>query len=65
MKLYKRNAVFTELKPYCHLASDTSFMEVCEWENGEGFDVTVNDRFSFSLTYGELDALIVLTKVKG
>ena len=36
MKQYERKARFTELKPYDIFAKEHDFMEVCEWNNGEG-----------------------------
>ena len=61
---YKRNAVFTELKEYDHMARDDDFMEVCEWKNGDGFDVEVEGKLKtrFQLTWGEYNALIELVK---
>jgi hypothetical protein len=59
MKTYNRGCKFTELKPYDHFAKDGDFMEVCEWYNGEGFDVTMGDKH-FSLTHGEFEALTAL-----
>jgi len=38
-------------------------MEVTEWNNGEGFDVTIDDKH-FSLTYGEFELLNVLARIK-
>ena len=64
MKHYTRNAAFTKLASYCLLAKDDAFIEVCEWNSGDGYDVHIgdgcNDRM-FSLTHGELRALIALT----
>lgn len=57
---YERKARFAELKPYCHHSKDDDFMEVCEWHNGEGFDVTVSDKQKMSFTWGEWEALQVL-----
>lgn len=62
----KRVAKFTELKPYDHFAKDDSCIEVTEWTNGEGFDVRIcslKDE-SFSLSYGEFDALVALVAYK-
>jgi hypothetical protein len=59
MKTYTRESKFTELKPYCHLSKPDAFMEVTEWWNGEGFDVTMNDK-TFSMTHGEFQALQAL-----
>ena len=63
IEVYNRKAKFAELKAYCHHASPTDFMEVCEWGNGEGFDVTINNR-TMKFTYGEWDCLRVLVNYK-
>lgn len=57
----KRKSVSCSLSAFCHLSKDSSFIEVTEWTNGEGFDITIDDRH-FSLTYGEIDAINYLTK---
>jgi hypothetical protein len=41
MEKYERKAKFTELKPYDYTAKEHDFMEVCEWHNGEGVNVTL------------------------
>jgi hypothetical protein len=64
MKEYLRTAKFTELKLYDHLAKDNDFMEVTEWFNGEGFDVSTSDKH-FQLTWGEFEALQALVHHKG
>ena len=64
MKEYTRTAKFTELKNYDHLAKDNDYMEVTEWHNGEGFDVTTDDK-QFQLTWGEFEALQALVHHKG
>lgn len=61
MEKYQRKAITTSLKEYCHLAKDGDFMEVAEWHNGEGFDLTINERI-FQLTWGEFRALKKLAK---
>ena len=63
VETYTRKAKFAELKAYCHHATDTDFMEVCEWHNGEGFDVTINNR-TLQFTYGQWDCLQVLVNYK-
>ncbi len=65
MQQYERKARFTELKPYDHFAKEDEFIEVCEWYNGEGFDVTIGNNKSISLTWGEFDALTALVHYKG
>ena len=61
---YNRKAKFTQLKLYDLFAKDDDFMEVCEWHNGEGFDVTINDRV-VSFTWGQWECLLVLVNFKG
>jgi hypothetical protein len=68
IEVSKRRAVFAELKGYCHLSSDNDYMEVTEWSNGEGYDICVNRKIvgeKFSLTYGEVELLMVLLNWKG
>ena len=62
--IYNRKAKFTQLKLYDLFAKDDDFMEVCEWHNGEGFDVTINDRV-VSFTWGQWECLLVLVNYKG
>jgi len=62
--IYNRKAKFTQLKLYDLFAKDDDFMEVCEWHNGEGFDVTMNDRV-ISFTWGQWECLLVLVNYKG
>jgi hypothetical protein len=41
------------------------FLEVTEWSNGEGYDVTINynhQETKVSLTYGQMEALIACQK---
>ena len=67
MEQYQRPARFTELKPYDHFAKADDFMEVCEWHNGEGFDVTIDASTNqhFSLTLGQWDCLQALVNYRG
>jgi hypothetical protein len=61
---YDRPAVFHELKHYCNLSKDHDFIEICEWYNGEGFDVEISGRpgCRFQLTWGQFEALNTLIK---
>lgn len=61
MEYAKRKSVNDKLRKYCHLAKDSDFIEVTEWVNGEGWDITINDMV-ISLTYGELKAINYLTE---
>ena len=65
MDTYTRKAKFTELKPYCHMAGKDDFAEVTEWNNGEGFDVSISDKKSISLTWGEWECIQALVAFKG
>lgn len=61
MELYNRKAVSDDLKKYDYLAKDSDFIEVSEWYNGEGLDISLNDK-TISLTYGQLEAINYLVK---
>ena len=65
MEMYQRKAKFTELKKYDHFAKDDDFIEICEWQNGEGIDVAIGTFKHFQLTWGEWDALNALIHYKG
>lgn len=64
MKVYNRRSVFLELKHYDHLSKPNEFLEITEWHNGEGFDVTIGERH-FQFTWGEFEALNVAARYKG
>lgn len=61
MERANRKSVNDNLSKYDHLAKNDDFIEVTEWTNGEGWDITINDRV-IPLTSGELDAINYLTK---
>ena len=66
IKQYTRKAVMATLDDYCHFAKKSDFIEVTQWENGEGWDITIeaeHDSRMFKLTDGEMRALIVLTNI--
>ena len=64
MEQYKRESRMVQLQAYDHLAKEHDFMELTEWHNGEGFDITMGDK-QFSLTHGEFSALITLVHYRG
>ena len=66
MTFSKRETITEDLKKYCHMSGENSYIELVFWENGEGFDVSINsyETKMFSLTYGEFTALTVLGNVK-
>ena len=55
-KIIQRKSISDNLHKYDYLAKDNSFVEVTEWANGEGWDITFDDKI-ISLTYGQLDAI--------
>lgn len=61
---YKRKSIVTDLKPFCVFADKNDYVEVCEWINGEGFDVEVSGKLHqrFQMTYGEFEALKKVVK---
>ena len=61
MERVNRKSVNDKLCKYDHLAKEDNFIEVTEWANGEGWDITINNRI-IPLTRGELDAIDYLTK---
>ena len=61
MKTENRKSISDDLKKYDFLAKDDDFITVTEWANGDGFDITINDRI-YSFTVGELEAIWYLVK---
>lgn len=61
MEFNSRKSVNDKLKKYDYLAKDEDYIEIVEWTNGEGYDITINDKI-ISLTNGQLDAINYLTK---
>ena len=61
METVKRKSVNDNLQKYDYLAKDYEFIEVTEWRNGEGWDISINDKI-IQLTMGQLDAINYLTK---
>ena len=57
VEFYNRPAVCCHLIDFDPLfAKDSDFIEVCEWKNGEGYDISINDTH-YSFTHGELKAI--------
>lgn len=61
MEIVNRKSINDNLKKYDYLAKDDDFIEVTEWTNGEGYDITINDKI-IPLTVGQLEAINYLTK---
>ena len=63
IQISHRKSKLTYLKNYCHLAGENDTIDIVEWENGEGVDISIISKHKsqhFSLTYGEFQALQVL-----
>lgn len=61
-KTNTRRAVGASLRDFDYLAKEHDFIEVTEWTNGDGFDITINEKV-MSFTHGELKAIKKLVKV--
>lgn len=61
-EIYQRKAIMDYLIKYDYLAKDDDYIEITEWENGEGYDISIKDKNVFSLTLGEIEAINFLIK---
>lgn len=61
MEFNKRTSVKDDLRKYDHLANKDSIIQVTQWANGEGWDISIDDESVISLTWGQLDAINYLT----
>lgn len=61
MKISNRKSVYANLNKFCCIAKDEDYIEITEWTNGEGWDISFKDTI-LSLTRGELEAIQYLTK---
>lgn len=61
LEITQRKSVSDSLRKYDYLAKENSFIEVTEWINGEGYDITIDEKI-ISLTDGQLDAIYYLVE---
>ena len=61
MEFNERTSVKDDLRKYDHLANKDSIIQVTQWSNGEGWDISIDDEPVISLTWGQLDAINYLT----
>ena len=61
MEVYNRKSVIANLKDFDYLSKEHDYIEVVQWNNGEGWDIFINERH-ISLAHGQLDAINYLTK---
>ena len=57
MEFNQRTSIKDDLRKYDHLADKDSIIQVTQWANGEGWDISINDEPVISLTWGQLDAI--------
>ena len=67
MEKTTRKSINDKLSKYDYLLNKDkhSFIDITEWVNGEGFDITIETEHRsklIALTYGELEAINHLTK---
>lgn len=65
MERKDRKSINDYLNKYDYLAGDKDVIEVTQWANEEGIDVMIikhSQTRTFSLSYGELDAISFLSK---
>ena len=65
MEKSNRKSISDKLSKYTYSSYEHDFIEVCEWTNGEGYDITLsthNSEKNISLSDGELDAIDYLIK---
>ena len=61
MKTANLKTISDDLKKYDYYAKEDSFISITEWENREGYNITIDDRV-YVFTHGELDAIWYLVK---
>lgn len=61
-EIINKKSVSENLDKFSPTFKKTDFIEVTEWTNGEGWDITINDKV-ISLHEDELEAINYLTKV--
>ena len=61
MEFNSRKSINDKLKKYDYLAKDNEYIEVIEWTNGDGYDISINDKI-ISLTRGQIDAINYLVE---
>ena len=66
IEINQRTSKIIELLPYCFISEYNGYIEVCEWSNGEGYDVNISSHGDqrFSLTWGQWEALSALVAYK-
>lgn len=61
MEIKNRKSIFDDLNKYDYPSKEHDFIQITEWTNGEGWDITINETV-ISLTFGQLEAINYLTQ---
>ena len=60
MECSKRKSITEDLNKFTCAKKEGSYISICEWENGEGWDFDIDGKL-FQLSCDELDAINYLT----
>lgn len=61
MEKYTLKTINENLNKFDYLAKEDDFIEITEWNNGEGWTIHINEHV-INLTIGQLEAINYLTK---
>lgn len=62
MEFGKLKSVMDKLHKYTYTNDKEEYIQVTEWENGEGWDIDINGKQYIHLSFGELEAIKYLIK---
>lgn len=65
ISVVNRPSASAQLEGWCYFAKPDDEMEICEWGNGEGLDVTITrdgEQTKVQITWGEWELLTKLVK---
>lgn len=59
-KIERLRSITAKTKTFDYIAKESDYISVTEWSNGEGWDISLNDKM-ISISRGMLDAINFLT----
>lgn len=62
MEIASRKSITAKLKTFSPIFRDSDWIEVTEWTNGDGWDISIGDNKHLSLHIDELEAINFLCK---
>lgn len=62
MDIIKVKSISDKLSKYTFDNTTDKYIEITEWQNGEGYNISIGEREVISLSMGELEAINYLTK---